>query len=114
MEDDFQIHAGGKSCIRRRSTKQPIAGTLVFNSFHAEPSVNILSETISTIIHEVFHTMFFERTLFRNYPFNRKGQTPTFINRFDTYQIRSDNFIDFAREHFNCRFLFFFNFKVLL
>ena len=105
IEDDFQIHAGGKSCVRRKTTKQPIVGTLVFNSFHAEPTVNTLHETISTIVHEVFHSMFFERTLFRNYALTKQGQTASFVDEKGTHQIRSDHFIEFAREHFNCRFL---------
>jgi hypothetical protein len=90
-------------CIRKLSTSQPIAGTLIFNAFHAEPSVNTLSETVSTIIHEVFHALFFERTLFRYYPVNNKGLPSVYMDQSGTHQIQSDNFIKFARDHFNCK-----------
>lgn len=102
FEDDFQIHAGAMACVRKKKSKRPIAGTLVFNSFHAEPSLNTLDETVSTIIHEVFHAMFFERSILRRFPPNSEGLPIVRIDQKETFQLRSHNFIKFAREHFNC------------
>lgn len=106
IEDDFQIHAGAMACVRKSKSKRPIAGTLVFNSFHAEPSLNTLDETISTIVHEVFHAMFFERTIFRHFPLNSEGLSAIYKNKKGTFKLRSNNFIKFAREHFNCEWKF--------
>jgi hypothetical protein len=109
MKDDFILHAQGMMCIKKKSTNQPLVGTLFFNSFHAEPSFNTLNETISTIIHEVFHSLFFERTIFRSFPLNSNGLSAVFEDEKGTHQIRSDHFINFSREHFNCIFFYFDN-----
>lgn len=103
FEDNFNIHAGAVSCIRRKSTLNPIAGTLMYNAFHANPSINTLDETISTTIHEVFHTLFFDRSLYKHYPPNSEGLSAVYEDDQGTFQIRSDNVVAFAQKHFNCK-----------
>jgi hypothetical protein len=106
-EENFRIHASAVSCVRQKSDKNPIAGTLLFNAFHGNPTINTLNETISTIIHEVFHAMFMAKSLYKYFPDNKNGESSIYQNKKGIYFIRSDNFMKYAREYFNCKFILF-------
>ena len=105
MEESFRIHAGAVTCLRSKDNSRTIGGSFIFNTFHGEPTVNPVDEIVITIIHEVFHAIFFDILLFKLYPKNKLGQSATFKDKNGTTRIRSDTFIEVARRHFNCKHL---------
>ena len=103
LETDFYLHAGSISCLYSEKTNRPLAGSFIFNSFHARPHLNTIQEVISTIIHEVFHSIFFDMLIFPKYPLNSKKESAIYKDKDGTSRIRSDHFIQFAREYFDCK-----------
>ena len=105
MEDSFRIHAGAVTCLRSKDNKRTVGGSLIFNVLHGEPTINPVDGIITTMIHEIFHAIFFDILLFPFYPKNKLGQSAVYKDKRGTIRIRSDTFIEVARKHFNCKYL---------
>lgn len=101
-EDDPSLGASSISCLYSALSPKSLAGTFVYNSLHAEPLTIPIDEAISTIIHEIFHSVFFDFVLFERFPRTKEGQTALFLDTNGVYRLRSDTFLALAKQHFNC------------
>ena len=97
------IHAGSIVCLFDKQVKRPLGANLIYNSVHGDPAVNSFGETLATIIHEVFHGLFFDFKLYKRFQKTRAGEKPIFKDANGTYQVRSDEIVEFAKKHFNCK-----------
>jgi hypothetical protein len=70
---------------------------------HADPLQITIDEAISTIIHEIFHSVFFDFILFERFPKTSKGETAIFLDENGVYRLRSDTFLELAKQHFKCK-----------
>ena len=102
VEDDPSLGASSISCLYSSISPKSLAGTFIYNSVHAEPLEITIDETISTIIHEIFHSVFFDFILFERFPKTSKGQEAFFIDSNGIYQLRCDTFLELVKQHFNC------------
>lgn len=104
VEDDPSLGASSISCLYSHISPKSLAGTFIYNSIHANPLEITLDEAISTIIHEIFHSIFFDFVLFERFPKNLKGETSLFQDAKGIYRLRSDTFLELTKQHFNCKF----------
>lgn len=114
IERNPKIHAGAVVCLFDKNIKRPLGANLVFNSYHGDPSKNSFSESTPTIMHEVFHGLFFSRSLFKRFKTLKNGKKGIYRDSKGTYQVRSDTVLKVAREHFNCNFFLFKHFFCIL
>ena len=97
------LQAASIACLFSNSNNPtPIAGSFVYNTNYADPLIDSLNETISTIIHEAFHAIFFGRDLFMNYPKTPAGLTAIYKDSEGRLNLRSNFFLQAVRTHFQC------------
>ena len=106
VEDDPSLGASSISCLYSQISPKSLAGTFIYNSSHADPLQITLDEAISTIIHEIFHSVFFDFVLFERFPKNSKGEDSLFLDSNGVYRLRSDTFLELTKQHFKCIFYF--------
>lgn len=105
---DPEVSGAANSCIFSTSLRRSVVGTFLFNSTYLDKLSSTFEVAIETTIHEFFHSIFFDIETFKVYPPNRMGQPILFYDSAGVPRIRSDNFLNFARSHFNCNnFLFY-------
>ena len=109
MKDDFRVRAGSISCLISddEEYQRPIGGTLYFNMLHADPRYQSVEILLSTVLHEAFHSLFFDNVLFHLYPKNKQGKSAFFVDKTNTIHVRSDKFIQATKRHFECNFITF-------
>ena len=61
---------------------------------------------MSSTIHEIFHSIFFDIKLFDSYPKTSKGKSAFFTDKLGTIRVRSDTVLKIAKKHFNCKKIF--------
>lgn len=103
LEDDPALGASSISCLYSAISPKSLAGTFVYNSLHAEALHISIDEAVSTIIHEIFHSVFFDFVIFERFPKTKKGETALFLDTNGVYRLRSDTFLELAKQHFNCK-----------
>lgn len=57
---------------------------------------------VTTLVHEVLHTLFFSPILYTFFPTNSKGQSFFSFDFTSWPQIRGDSILQVARAHFGC------------
>ena len=85
-------------------TNRPIVGFVVINEAYIRLMRNEdYKSQISTLVHEIFHILFFSPDLFKLFPKNSMNQD--FYEEVDENLaiIKGDHIVQAARSHFNCK-----------
>jgi hypothetical protein len=101
---DPEVSGAANSCVFSTSLRRSVVGTFLFNSSYLDRFSSTFEVAIETTIHEFFHSIFFDIETLKVYPPNRMGQSILFYDSAGVARVRSDNFINFARSHFNCNY----------
>jgi hypothetical protein len=80
-----------------------MGGTFTYNVIHGDPRYATVEEVLTSTIHEIFHSIFFDKKLFKYYPNNSEGKKAFYKDKRGTWRVRSDTILSVARKHFNCK-----------
>ena len=96
------MRASSISCLRSPKTNRALGGTFTYNVIHGDPRYATVEEVMTSTIHEIFHSIFFDKKLFKYFPKNSNGESAFFQDKLKTWRVRSDTILKVARKHFNC------------
>ena len=84
-------------------TSRPLIGRMNINEFtinYTTPASYVKS--LNVFIHELFHILFFNISLFDFYPSNSRNQSFKFEPSIDLIALRGDTILREVRNHYNC------------
>jgi hypothetical protein len=90
-----------KSNFQDSTNGRPLVGYTVINERQIDYTTTNYRQDIKTLVHEIFHALFFDPSLFSN-NFPMHDGNPFYFNDGGIQKIQGESLLSVIRSHFNC------------